>query len=97
MNKPFYVTTSIPYASSAPHIGNAIDWLYADSVARYHKQMGEDVIYSAGADEHGSKIYEKALEANQKPEEYIEKIVPVIKNSHTLLGSEYTHFSRTNS
>ncbi|MCA9301403.1 methionine--tRNA ligase [Candidatus Saccharibacteria bacterium] len=97
MNKPFYVTTSIPYASSAPHIGNAIDWLYADSVARYHKQMGEDVIYSAGADEHGSKIYEKALEANQKPEEYIEKIVPVIKDSHALIGSEYTHFPRTNS
>ena len=64
MTKPsFYVTTSIPYASGTPHIGNAIDWLYADATARYYKQHGYDVAYSAGADEHGSKIYEKAVEA----------------------------------
>lgn len=93
----YYVTTSIPYASGNPHIGNAIDWLYADTVARYQKQLGKEVIYSAGADEHGSKIYEKALEAKQKPEDFIETVIPVIKDSHTLISSDYTHFARTNS
>lgn len=97
MNKPFYVTTSIPYASGTPHIGNAIDWLYADTIARYKKQQGFDVLYSAGADEHGSKIYEKATEAGIKPEKFIEGIVPVIEASHKLISSEYTHFARTNS
>lgn len=97
MSKKFYVTTSIPYASDQPHIGNAIDWLYADTLARYHKQQGSDVVYSAGADEHGSKIYEKALELKIKPEEFIESIVPLIKEGHKLINSEYTHFARTNS
>lgn len=97
MKKSFYVTTSIPYASGNPHIGNAIDWLYADTVARYYKQQGYDVAYSAGSDEHGSKIYEKAEEAGEKPEIFIESIVPVIKEGHKLINSDYTHFARTNS
>jgi methionyl-tRNA synthetase len=97
MTKHTYITTSIPYASGKPHIGNVIDWLYADTIARYHKQKGETVIYSAGADEHGSKIYEKAQEAGMKPEIFIETIVPVIQADHTLINSDYTHFLRTNS
>lgn len=97
MSKTFYVTTSIPYASGKPHIGNAIDWLYADTIARYKKQQGFTVAYSAGSDEHGSKIYEKALEAGVKPEAFIEGVVPVIKEGHKLINSEYTHFARTNS
>lgn len=93
----FYVTTSIPYASGNPHIGNAIDPLYGDVIARYYRQQGYDVAYSAGSDEHGSKIYEKALEAGIKPEEFIEKIVPEIESGHKRINSQYTHFARTNS
>lgn len=65
MTKQYYVTTSIPYASGEPHIGNAIDSLYGDTVARYKRQQGFEVAFSAGSDEHGSKIYEKALEAKK--------------------------------
>lgn len=97
MNKTFYVTTSIPYASGNPHIGNAFDSLYGDVLARYHRQLGEEVAFSAGVDEHGSKIYEKAEEAGVKPEEFIETIVPQIKQMHALINSSYTHFARTNS
>ncbi len=97
MNKTFYVTTSIPYASGNPHIGNAFDSLYGDVLARYHRQLGEEVAFSAGADEHGSKIYEKAQEAGLKPEEFIKTIVPNIKAMHTLINSSYTHFAQTSS
>lgn len=97
MSKHYYVTTSIPYASGNPHIGNAIDWLYADTVARYKRQQGFTVAYSAGSDEHGSKIYEKAVESDVKPEIFIEGIVPAIKEGHKRINSDYTHFARTNS
>ncbi|HSX35672.1 MAG TPA: methionine--tRNA ligase [Patescibacteria group bacterium] len=93
----YYVTTSIPYASGNPHIGNVIDWLYADTIARYKKQQGFEVAYSAGSDEHGSKIYEKAQEAGIPPEQFIETVVPLIVAGHKLINSEYTHFARTNS
>lgn len=97
MNKNFYITTSIPYASGAPHIGNAIDWLYADSLARYYRQQGYSVIYSAGADEHGTKIVEKADAVGKKPEDFIETIIPHIEAAHKGINSSYTHFARTNS
>ncbi len=97
MSKNFYITTSIPYATGKPHIGNAIDWLYADTLARYHKQRGEEVIYSAGSDEHGTKIAEKAEAAQQTPEDFIETVIPEIKAAHKVIDSEYTHFARTNS
>ena len=97
MSNPYYVTTSIPYASGNPHIGNAFDSLYGDVLARYHRQLGSDVIFSAGSDEHGSKIYEKAQEAGIKPEAYIETVVPQIEAMHKLINSSYTHFARTNS
>lgn len=97
MNKNFYITTSIPYASGNPHIGNAIDWLFADTLARYNRQQGKTVIYSAGADEHGTKIVEKAEAAGQKPEDFIETVIPQIKSAHKLIESDYTHFARTNS
>lgn len=93
----YYVTTSIPYASGNPHIGNSFDSLYGDVVARYQKQLGKEVAFSAGADEHGSKIYEKAEEAGVKPEEFIETVIPQIENMHKLINSQYTHFARTNS
>lgn len=97
MKKNFYVTTSIPYASGKPHIGNAIDWLYADTIARYQKQQGFNVLYSTGADEHGSKIYEKALAAGVKPEKFIDEIVLLIESGHQIINSKYTHFARTHS
>lgn len=97
MKKTFYITTSIPYASGAPHIGNAFDPLYADTLARYYKQKGYNVAYSAGADEHGTKIVEKADEAKLKPEDFIETIIPKIKDMHKRISSEFTHFARTNS
>lgn len=97
MTKQYYVTTSIPYASGEPHIGNAIDSLYGDTVARYKRQQGFEVAFSAGSDEHGSKIYEKALETKLKPEDFIENVVPQIEQMHKLINSSYTHFARTNS
>ncbi|HSX30522.1 MAG TPA: methionine--tRNA ligase [Candidatus Saccharimonadales bacterium] len=97
MSNKYYITTSIPYASGNPHIGNAIDWLYADTVARAKRQQGYEVAYNAGSDEHGSKIYAKAVEAGVQPEDYIEKVVPLIEAGHKLINSDYTHFSRTNS
>lgn len=70
----FYVTTAIPYVNDQPHLGHAMLHLYADVLARYHRQQGEDVLFSAGTDEHGGKIAEKAAEADMNPMEFADKI-----------------------
>jgi len=69
----FYVTTAIPYVNAAPHIGNVLDFIYADVLARYWRQQGvEKVLFSTGTDEHGSKIAEKAAEAGMTPKAFSE-------------------------
>jgi methionyl-tRNA synthetase len=73
MNK-FYVTTAIPYVNAAPHIGNVMDCIYADVLARYHRQSGEQVLFSTGVDEHGSKVAEKAKEAGKTPQSYADEV-----------------------
>jgi methionyl-tRNA synthetase len=70
--KPFYITTTLPYVNSAPHIGFAMEIIRADAVARYKQAMGYDVFFSTGTDEHGVKIYNNALAQGQSPQEYVD-------------------------
>lgn len=88
----FYVCTAIPYVNAKPHIGHAMDFLYADILARYHRQQGDDVRFSIGTDEHGAKIAEKAVENNVTPQEYTDKIVPLWVEFAKLAGISNDYF-----
>ena len=66
----YYVTTSIPYANGAPHLGHALEFLMADVLARYARQSGKTVIFSTGTDEHGDKNAQKAAELKMTPKEF---------------------------
>lgn len=78
--EPFYITTTLPYVNSTPHIGFAMELVRADVVARYKEFTGHDVFFNTGTDEHGAKIYEKAIEAGQTPQEFVDEAVEPFKN-----------------
>lgn len=67
MNK-FYLTSAIPYVNAAPHIGHAQEFVYADTVARYRRNAGDEVFYLCGADENALKIFQAAEKAGKTPE-----------------------------
>ena len=94
MNK-FYVCTAIPYVNAKAHIGHAMDFLYADVLARYHRQQGDDVKFSIGTDEHGAKIAEKASENNVTPQAYVDQIVPSWVEFAKLANISNDYFIRT--
>ena len=91
----FYVCTAIPYVNAKPHIGHAMDFLYADILARYHRQQGADVRFSIGADEHGAKIAEKAAENGLTPQAYTDQIVPLWIEFAQKAGLSNDYFIRT--
>ncbi len=91
----FYVCTAIPYVNDKPHIGHAMDFLYADILARYRRQQGDDVVFQIGTDEHGAKIAEKAEEAGQTPKEYADSIVPLWEAFTQKAGISNDRFVRT--
>jgi len=63
MKKYFYITTTLPYINSEPHIGFGREVVVADAIARYHRELGEEVFFNTGTDEHGKKIFLKAQQS----------------------------------
>jgi methionyl-tRNA synthetase len=91
----FYITTTLPYINSEPHIGFAAEVIKADVIARYQKQQGMNIFFNTGTDEHGLKIYLKAKEREMDVQEYCDmysaKFLP-LKES---LNLSYDKFIRT--
>ena len=74
-NKKFYITTPIYYPSAKLHIGHSYCTVAADTMARYKRLCGYDVMFLTGTDEHGQKIENKAAEAGVTPKEFLDNIV----------------------
>ena len=91
----FYITTPIYYPSANLHIGHAYCSVMADTVARYKRMQGYDVMFLTGTDEHGQKIEEIAKKNGVTPKEYVDKVVAGIKDLWTLMNVSYDRFIRT--
>ena len=74
-NKTFYITTPIYYPSDKLHIGHTYCTVATDSIARYKRLRGYDVMFLTGTDEHGQKIEEKAKAAGVTPQQFVDNIV----------------------
>jgi len=93
--KHLYITTAIPYVNANLHIGNALDYLQADVLARYHSINGREVRFQVGTDEHGNKIAAKAKELNLDPQEYVNQQYGNVEALIKAIGASYTDFVRT--
>lgn len=91
----YYLTTTLPYVNAEPHIGFALEIVQADMLARCHRLKGEEVVFNTGTDEHGQKIYKKALEAGIEPKAYCDQYAATFHELRELLNLTYTHFIRT--
>jgi methionyl-tRNA synthetase len=95
MAKNFYITTTLPYVNAEPHIGFALEIVQADVIARYHLLAGDKVVFNFGTDEHGLKIYRKAVEQNRDPQEYCDEYAAKFDGLKSALNLSYTNFIRT--
>ena len=95
MQKKFYITTPIYYPSGNPHIGHCYTTVACDSIARYKRMQGFDVMFLTGTDEHGQKIEEKAKEKGITPKEYVDEIVEIFKNLWKYMNIDYDRYIRT--
>ena len=95
-NKKFYITTTLPYVNAPLHIGHALEFVRADTIARYKNLLGYDVFFNTGTDEHGVKIYEKAKENNLSPEDFVNKSFETFKEQLKIFNLyPNVHYIRT--
>lgn len=95
MTKQLYITTAIPYVNGKPHIGNALDYLYADIWKRYQEQQGNSVRFQVGTDEHGNKVAAKAAELGIDPQSYTDQMYGNFEQMARKVGAQFTDFIRT--
>lgn len=96
MPKPtYYITTAIDYPNAKPHLGHAYEKVIADALARWHKQLGEDVFFLTGTDEHGSKIEKTAAAQGKKPKQFVDEMVVHFQNLLKKLNISNNDFIRT--
>jgi methionyl-tRNA synthetase len=71
----FYITTPIYYPSDVPHIGHGYTTVAVDTLARWHRQAGDDTWMLTGTDEHGQKMLRAAAANGATPQEWVDKLV----------------------
>ena len=91
----FFVTTPIYYVNDEPHIGHAYTTILADVLSRYHRDIGDDVFFLTGTDEHGQKVYRAARERGVEPMQHCDETVVRFKKLWEKLHIDYSHFIRT--
>lgn len=85
----YYLTTAIPYANAAPHIGTAMDYLYGDILLRYQLLRGNDAKMSIGTDEHGTKVEQKAVAGDKTPQQFVDELQPEFQKMRQALDLNF--------
>ncbi|MDD5098905.1 MAG: methionine--tRNA ligase [Candidatus Colwellbacteria bacterium] len=93
--KKFFITTAIPYANAAPHIGHALEVIQADVIARRARQEGKKVFFLTGTDEHGDKVSRMAMQSGVAAKVFVNEISKKFKEFKKTLGISYDDFIRT--
>lgn len=95
MKNTYYITTPIYYVNDVPHIGHAYTTLAADVLARYHRLLGDEVLFLTGTDEHGQKVSDAAKQRNIAPKAHADELVAGFKNLWQTLHISNDDFIRT--
>lgn len=69
----FYITAAIPYVNAPPHVGHALEFVQADTIARYHKLLGDDVLLLSGGDENALKNVQAAEKSGKPVQEFVDE------------------------
>ncbi len=91
----FYITTPIYYPNADPHMGHAYTTVFADSMARYHRLLGDETFFLTGTDEHGLKLQRAAEKAGMDPKSFVDRMAEKFKRYWAMLDISYDRFIRT--
>ena len=96
-DKTFYITTAIPYANGAPHIGHAYERIATDVMARFKRLDGYDVLFVTGMDEHGQKMQQTAAKEGITPQALADRTAALFEDDGQCSGRAADDIVRTTS
>jgi len=93
--KGFYITTAIDYVNAPPHIGHALEKVQTDVLARYHRLLGEEVLFLTGTDENSLKNVRAARREGISVKELVERNSREFYELRDALNLSFNDFIRT--
>ena len=91
----YYLTTPIYYTNGLPHIGHTYSTIVCDTIRRYKRMLGYDVVMTTGTDEHGVNVERSAKKAGVPESEFVAKMAAQWKVLWDELGVQGDEFIRT--
>jgi methionyl-tRNA synthetase len=95
MTEKYLISTAIPYANGAPHIGHAYERLATDVFARFKRLDGADVLFITGMDEHGQKMQQTAAREKLTPQQLADRTADLFVEMGDLLDAKADDIVRT--
>lgn len=92
--KKIYITTAIPYVNAAPHIGHALEFVQADTVARFHRLLGNDVSLLSGGDENALKNVQAAEDAGENVQKFVDYHTDLFRQLAEKLDVHFDFFQK---
>ena len=96
MSKKILIGGAWPYANNSLHLGHLAGLISGDILARYHRQIGDDVIYVSGSDCHGTPITERAKKENTTPCKIAEGFHQEFCKVFEAMNFSYNLYTKTN-
>ncbi len=91
----FYVTTAIDYANGDPHLGQALEKVGADTIARYRRLRGDDVHFVMGMDEHSQSVVQAADANGVSPQAWVDRMADRFADLYRRLECSHDDWIRT--
>lgn len=95
MSRFIYIGSAWPYVNGPLHLGHIAGLLPADVLARYHKLVGDEVLWTSGSDCHGTPITERARKEGRTPREVAEEYHRVVATTFERFGFSYSLYWAT--
>jgi len=95
MQDTLFISTSIPYVNSRPHIGFALELVQADALARYQRLLGNKVHFQTGTDDNAFKNVLSAREEGIGVKELVDRNSGVFRDLSGILGISTDGFIQT--
>jgi methionyl-tRNA synthetase len=91
----FYLTTPIYYTNGLPHIGHTYTTVVADTIRRFKRMRGYEVVMTTGTDEHGVNVERAAKKAGMSETAFVAKMAEEWRALWDELGLTADEFVRT--
>ena len=92
--KKFYIHCAIPYVNAKPHIGHALEFIQTDTIARFHRLLGEEVLMLSGGDENALKNVQAAEETGEDVQAFVDKNAKLFQDLAEKLNVKFDVFQK---